>query len=230
MLRAIIFDFDGVIADTEPLHYEAFATVLAEHSVALSRKEYFSRYLGLNDETFIRTIFADRRRAIDGDSRRRIQAVKDTVFRVRIAGGLCLLPGVEAFVRAAAKRWPLAICSGAHRVEIETILEKAGLVSFFDAIVSADEVPISKPDPAGFLKALSILRAKQPDLTAGECLVVEDSLLGVRAAKAAGMKVLAVFGAVHNAPPAPRNAYDAAADAVRESLVGLTVDDVSRMF
>jgi HAD superfamily hydrolase (TIGR01509 family) len=230
MVRAIIFDFDGVIADTEPLHHESFSAVLADFDVAVTGEEYYSRYLGLNDEAFLRTVCADRGRSIDGQTLRRMQSAKDRLYQARIAGGLPLLPGVEALVRAAAQRWPLAICSGARRAEIETILKKTGLIRLFDPIVSADEVSVSKPDPAGFRRTVELLRGRSPDLLASECLVIEDSLLGIRAAKSLGMNVLAVTGAAQHHTPTGRAECKRLADAARETLAGLTPEEVIRLF
>jgi beta-phosphoglucomutase len=206
MIRAIIFDCDGVIADTEPLHYQAFERVLTDRSIRLSRVEYFSKYVGLNDPTFLRSIFADWRLPLDDQEANRLLQMKNDSYLSMIVDGIEPLPGVAEFVARASRRWPLAVCSGARRVEIETILRHTGLSRYFPVIVSSDDVPISKPDPAGFLRAMELLRRTEsgpgpspggkrgglPDLSAPECLVIEDSVHGITAAKAAGMRVLAV--------------------------------------
>ncbi len=101
---------------------------------------------------------------------------------------------MREFVIKAVERWPLAICSGALRVEITTILEAIGLLEYFKFIVSSDDIAASKPDPAGFLHTLSLLRRILPDLAAEQCLAIEDSVHGVKAAKSAGMPVLVVGG------------------------------------
>ena len=194
MFDAVIFDFDGVIADTEPLHYQAFREVLAAHGVDLSETDYFAKYVGLNDATFIRRIFEDRRKPLPDPQE--IRSRKDADYESLIARGLPLLPGVRSFVETAARSVPLAICSGARRSEIISLLRQHELEQFFSAIVATEDVPISKPDPAGFLRALELLRKQKTDLTADRCLVIEDSLLGIRAARAAGMPVLAVLGPI----------------------------------
>ncbi len=194
MLRAIIFDFDGVICDTEPLHYRAFAQVLATIPVPLSEEEYFAHYAGLNDRALLAAILDHAgHRLSDADMDRLLRA-KDEAYFSTIAGGVPRLPGVDEFVPRVAGRWPLAICSGARRVEIETILRGADLLRYFPVIVSVDEVPVSKPDPTGYLTAARRLGETVTDLRPQDCLVIEDSPHGIAAARAAGMSVLALQG------------------------------------
>jgi beta-phosphoglucomutase len=194
MLRAIIFDFDGVICDTEPLHYRAFAQVLATLSVPLSEGEYFADYVGLNDRALLAAILEHAGDRLSGAGMDRLLRAKDEAYFSTMAGGVPRLPGVDEFVRRVAGRWPLAICSGARRVEIETILRGADLLRFFPVIVSVDEVPVSKPDPTGYLAAAQRLGEFVPDLRPGDCLVIEDSPHGIAAAKDAGMSILALQG------------------------------------
>lgn len=192
MIRAIIFDFDGVIADTEPLHYEAFARVLDGRVVMPTREVYFAQYLGLNDAAFVRTLHGEQEVALrDGDLEALLER-KNAAYEAVIARGLRLLPGVAEFIDRVRPRLPLAICSGARRVEIESILRSANRLDAFLAIVSADDVPASKPDPAGFRMAAERLRPTAAGLAPGECLAIEDSAHGITAARAAGMKVVRV--------------------------------------
>lgn len=192
MLQAIIFDFDGVIADTEPHHHRAFVGVLDGRLAMPSWETYLSDYLGLNDATFLRRLFEESGRQPDEREMGALQKRKDDAYRRILAEGIPLAPGVEAFVRSMRERVPLAICSGAKRVEIEAILRHAGLIDAFEHIVSTDDVPRSKPDPAGFIRAFELLRAAHGGLTPATCLAIEDSAHGVVAAKAAGMRVLQV--------------------------------------
>lgn len=204
MIRAIIFDFDGVIADTEPLHYEAFLRVLSGRVAIPSRDAYFARYLGLNDAAFVRTLHTEQSVALcDGDLQTLLQR-KNAAYETAIARGLPLLPGVAEFIDRARPRLPLAICSGARRVEIESILRAANRHDAFFAIVSADDVPASKPDPAGFRMAAERLRARAAGLAPRECLAIEDSAHGVTAARTAGMKVVRVrtYATGAQCPPA----------------------------
>lgn len=192
MLRAIIFDCDGVLADTEPLHYRAFQQILDGIVPVPSESDYFLKYVGLTDDAFVRALFAESGRTLDDARRRQIVRDKKQAYRQRIAGGLPLLPGVEEFIRRVAPRWPLAICSGAHRVEIEDLLRPRGLLPLFQFIVSAESVPSSKPAPDGYVLAWRKMSEKLQSLQPDECLAIEDAKHGVTAAKSAGMKVLAV--------------------------------------
>ncbi|HVP13722.1 MAG TPA: HAD family phosphatase [Phycisphaerae bacterium] len=178
MIRAIIFDCDGVIADTEPLHYQAFNSVLAERDIRLSQTQYFQKYVGLNDPAVIRSIFADLRLPLDDQRTGRLLEAKNAAYLARIARGIEPLPGVTAFVARASERWPLALCSGARRVEIETILRHAGLSRYFPIIVSSDDVTISKPDPAGFLRTLELLQQRATSSLQARGLAVSPASSG----------------------------------------------------
>jgi HAD superfamily hydrolase (TIGR01509 family) len=193
MIRAVIFDFDGVIADTEPLHCDALQRVLRGAGIHLSKADYFTKYIGLTDRALLYRLCADLQQPLDEAEAEQLLKSKDQSYLAMITKGIEPLPGVREFVARAVERWPLAICSGALRVEIETILRGTGLLGLFKIIVSSDEVATSKPDPTGFLHTLGLLRRVIPDLAAGDCLVVEDSVHGMTAAKAAGMPVLAVL-------------------------------------
>ena len=224
MVDAVIFDFDGVIADTEPLHYRAFREVLRGRGIDLSQAEYFAKYVGLNDATLLRRILEDRGLPLsDADA---LRAQKDAAYEQLIAQGLELLPGVREFVENASVRRLLAICSGARRSEIQAILRQHELERYFSAVVSTEDVPISKPDPAGFLRALELLRERLPSLRAEQCVVVEDSLLGIQAARSAGMHVLAVLGPKNHPSRIIGDRRAAEADWICENLDGLRVEQL----
>jgi HAD superfamily hydrolase (TIGR01509 family) len=194
MLRAIIFDFDGVIADSETIHFAVFQRVLGEKGLFLSQEEYYADYLGYDDKgCFVAFLTAHghpvSQPVIDQLVGRKAAAYFDYIKEHQV-----IFPGVRDLIRDAATAHRLAICSGALRHEIEFILEQAGIRKEFDHITSAEDVAHGKPNPEGFLHALAALNrhgAGKP-LTAQECLVIEDSLPGIRGAHAAGMKVLAV--------------------------------------
>jgi len=222
MPQAVIFDFDGVLFDTEPLHYRAFAELLSGRGMEVDRGDYFARHLGRNDASILETLFAEAGQRLDSALQRELLAEKFEIYRGMIADGLPMLPGAAALVRGAARCWPLAICSGAKRPEIEHLLATAGMLPHFPIIVTSDEVATSKPDPAGYLLTLERLRADRPELTADACLVIEDSVQGITAARRAGMRVLAV--ASH-----PAAETLSAAHRVVSSLADITVNDLTNV-
>ncbi|BFU96320.1 MAG: putative Beta-phosphoglucomutase [Nitrospira sp.] len=192
-LRALIFDFDGVIADTEPLHFSGLQKTLHEIGIDLTESDYFANYLGYDDRGCFLAALTAHGRQIDPATLRQLMERKATAYLESVKDHPVIFPGVADLVREAAARHPLAIASGALRHEIEYILEQAGLRKEFSHVTSAEDVTRGKPDPQPFLLALEALRRlHDPTLTAGSCLVIEDSLPGIRGAKAAGMKVLAV--------------------------------------
>jgi HAD superfamily hydrolase (TIGR01509 family) len=191
-LQALIFDFDGIIANTEPLHFAGLHQTLTEIGIDLTEGEYYADYLGYDDRGCILAALATNRRPADPVTVERLMKRKAEAYLESVKHHEVVFPGVPEFVREAARAYPLAIASGAFRHEIEYILKTAGLRDAFLHITSAEDVTRGKPDPQPFLLALKALQQRHPGLTASSCLVIEDSLPGVRGAKAAGMKVLAV--------------------------------------
>ncbi|NOS83397.1 MAG: HAD family phosphatase [Nitrospira sp.] len=193
-LSAIIFDFDGVIADTEPLHFAGLRQTLAEIGISLTESDYYANYLGYDDRgCFIAALTANQR-PNDPVALSQLMQRKAHAYLESVRSNLTIFPGVREFVREAAALYPLAIASGALRHEIDVILEQSGLQKEFLHITSAEDVTRGKPDPQPFLHALNALNRQQRNqaITPESCLVIEDSFPGIRGAKAAGMKVLAV--------------------------------------
>ena len=193
-LIAIIFDFDGVIADTEPLHFAGFRQTLAEIGIDLTESDYYANYLGYDDRGCFIAALTAHQRPTDSPALAQLMQRKAHAYLESVNNHLVIFPGVREFVREAAAAYPLAIASGALRHEIEVILEQAGLRKEFLHITSAEDVTRGKPDPQPFLHALSSLNRQRREQTiiAESCLVIEDSIPGIRSAKTAGMKVLAV--------------------------------------
>ncbi|MCC2641145.1 MAG: putative Beta-phosphoglucomutase [Nitrospira sp.] len=220
-LRAIIFDFDGIIADTEPMHFAALRQVLAGIDIELSEADYYANYLGFDDRGCFTTALRVHDRPTSPNLLAELMDRKAHAYLSAVKQHLAIFPGVQEFVREAADRFPLAIASGALRNEIELILEEAGLLKAFQHITSAEDVIRGKPAPDPFLHAMAGLN-RQPDrqsLRPGDCLVIEDSLPGIRAARAAGMKVLAVAN-THEAQDLGE------ADAVTHSLAEASLSDM----
>jgi beta-phosphoglucomutase len=191
-LQAIIFDFDGVIADSERLHLRAYQDVLAEDGRSLPDEEYFARYLGYDDEGVIRMLARDRGWVMDDRSIAELVARKGARYETLVAGDL-LFPGAADFVREAAAAVPIAIASGALSHEIEEVLHRSGLQSCFRAIVGADHTARSKPDPDPYLEAFARLQAAAGHaLDPRRTVAVEDSRWGLEAARGAGLRLVAV--------------------------------------
>ena len=193
-LTAMIFDFDGVIADTEPLHFAGFRQTLAEIGISLTESDYYANYLGYDDRGCFIAALTAHQYPTDPSALAQLMQRKAHAYLNSVKDHLIIFPGVRESVREAAAAYPLAIASGALRHEIEVILEQAGLRKEFLHITSAEDVTRGKPDPQPFLQALNGLnRQRQTQaITAESCLVMEDSIPGIRGAKTAGMKVLAV--------------------------------------
>jgi beta-phosphoglucomutase len=193
MLQAVIFDFNGVIVDDEPIHFRLFQKVLGEEGIALTEDAYYARYLGFDDRGAFSAGFHEHHRPLDDEKLRQLIERKARYYQDAIRSEVTIFPGVVPLVSELAQALPLAVASGALREEIQTILKTAGILGSFRAIVSAEDVERGKPEPDIFLKALVALnqQSKEP-LQAETCVVIEDSKEGIRGARRAGMKCLAV--------------------------------------
>jgi len=193
VLQAIVFDFDGVIADSEPLHLKAFQQALAEEGVVLEREDYFSLYLGFDDVGMFQALARDRGFAWTDRHVTALVARKGLKLQAMLQNGEVLFPGAAAFVRAAAAAVPIAIASGALRHEIVQIVESAGLDGLFPVIVAAGDTPEGKPSPAPYLLAFEQLQhiAGRP-LDRRRCIAIEDSVWGLESARGAGLRCVGV--------------------------------------
>jgi HAD superfamily hydrolase (TIGR01509 family) len=219
MLRAIIFDFDGVIANSEPLHFRAYEGVLARVGVTLTEDDYYARYLGFDDVGAFAAIARDRRLPWrDADVRALVER-KAVDLEALERDVSVLFPGAADAIRRAAAMVPIAIASGARGDEIRRVLRREQLDSFFTAIVSADDTPISKPAPEPYLRALARLRtAVSATIAARDCVAIEDSRWGLESARTAGLRTIAVTTTYE------KSALGAFADLVIPSLAGVDLD------
>ncbi len=210
MLGAVIFDFDGVISDSEILHLRAFNEVLASHGFEISMKDYYKDYLGLTDFDCFRTLAEQGLVEVDEEGIDILVERKNVVFEELARTDGRIIEGVRDFLQMLRQNdIPMAICSGALLVEIELILDEAKLRSFFGVIVSAEQVKRGKPHPDGFELALERVNTKgKVRISAEQCVVIEDSHWGLKAAKAAGMHTVAVT-----------NSYDADQLSMAEKIV-----------
>lgn len=194
MLQAIIFDFDGVIVDTERIHFQTLQRVLEEEQIPLSWEEYAQTYLAMDDRNCFRTALTEHGRPLTSEKVEELISRKADYFFGAVPDTVTVFPGVKRIIRQGAETYPLAIASGALRGEIELILGKVGLRKFFSVVVAAEDVVKGKPDPESYINALARLnrlRSARP-VKPSECLVIEDSRHGVVAAVTAGMRCLAV--------------------------------------
>jgi HAD superfamily hydrolase (TIGR01509 family) len=187
MIEAVLFDFNGVLVDDEPQHCEALQRVLAEDGITLSREEYYAHYLGLDDRAGFVEAYRRAQRTLTTDWVKHLIEKKSRLYLDLVNGSIPLVPGARDFVRDAAERFRLGIVSGALRREINTLLARAELLLPFEVIVAAGDVPHSKPNPASYLAALQAFKLREP-IEAASCVVIEDSLHGLQAARAAGMQ------------------------------------------
>jgi len=221
MLRAVIFDFDGVIADTEAMHFKAFNQALQPYEVQISKQQYFKEYLGFTDRDLLKTLVEEGTLKIRKSQVETIAQKKTDIFEEMVSSHVEIIDGVREFLGMLEENdVSMAICSGALLDEIELILDKGGLRRYFQVIVSAEQVRRGKPAPDGFLLTLEKLNEKSSEsIKAGECVVVEDSHWGLEAAKAAGMHTVAVT-----------NSYSADELELAERVVGnlseLTMEDL----
>jgi beta-phosphoglucomutase len=214
MVKAIVFDFDGVLADSEPLHLRATQEVCEALGVVLTRQEYYSQYLGYNDEQMFRAIGETHGVHMDERQLAVVIAEKARIFDAALQAGQVLYEGAADCVRRMAGEFPLAIASGALKHEIVAILDAAGLAHHFRFIVASGDTPASKPAPDPYRLAAELHR-----LPPGNCLAIEDSRWGIQSAKTAGLWCV---GITHTYPA------DAlpGADAIVESLAEFTPEFV----
>jgi beta-phosphoglucomutase len=195
MLRAVIFDFNGIIVDDEPIHFKLFQRVLGEEGITLTQKDYYARYLGFDDRGAFSAGYHENKRSLSENKLAELIARKAAYYQEAIRDHVTIFPGVETLIANLSPRLPLAVASGALRDEIETILSTAALLQHFTAIVAAEDVRHGKPEPEIFLKALEQINAGRDahdQVNAGDCVVIEDSKEGIKGARRAAMKCLAV--------------------------------------
>ena len=223
MLRAILFDFNGVLVDDEPIHLELFQRVLAEEGIPLSAADYYRRYLGMDD----RACFAAELEAAGEPATvprlMRLIARKASYYQERIkSDGFAFFAGAVELVReAAAGGLTLGVVTGALRAEVEGALRQAGIAALFKTIVTAEDVAEGKPHSEGYLRALDELNGLPPFpprlFHPHEVLAIEDSPWGLEAASGAGLVTLAVAHSYHRGALVP-------AHLVVGELAGLRLD------
>ena len=196
MLKAIIFDFDGVIVDSEPLHYQAFLRVARGLGIEFDYAHYLDRYVGFDDRDGFRAMLADasgsKPQHPDDDQIALLCQEKALAFEAVVAEGFETIPGILGFIEQARLQMPIAIASGATKLDIDLILGRLNLTPYFHPIITADNVARSKPDPRTYTLAVDGLTDQHPDLAIKppDCLAIEDTPAGIESARKAGLKTL----------------------------------------
>lgn len=196
----VIFDFDGVIADTERLHFAAYNQTLAAHAAAiggslvLAEETYFRKYIVYGDREGFFHILRDHGRSTDANLVQMLAGAKHDLFEKQLHSFANPLPGVRELLTWLEERnVPRAICSGARRGEIEVLLEAFKLRHYFDVLVTIEDVRHGKPEPEGYNLAFDKLNLEyDAELDRAFSLVIEDSAGGCAAGRAAGIRVLGV--------------------------------------
>jgi HAD superfamily hydrolase (TIGR01509 family) len=222
VLRAIVFDFDGVIANSEPLHFRGYRDVLAQEGVTLTERDYYTQYLGFDDVGAFQAIGKHHGSSWTSSHIEDLVARKAVRLEELERDVSVLFPGAAAAIRRAAAAMPVAIASGARGQEIRRVLIREQLIECFTAIVAAEDTPVSKPAPDPYLRALARLAPSfDRPLKAAECVAIEDSLWGLESARAAGLRTVAVT----NTYPADR----LGADLIIASLESMDLELFTRL-
>jgi beta-phosphoglucomutase len=193
VIRAVVFDFDGVLANSEPLHFRAFRDVLAAEGLTLTEEAYYTRYLGYDDVGAFRAMAADSNRSLEEARLANWVAQKAERLEALERGASVLFPGAREAIARMARSGPIAIASGALREEIMRVLEQEQLTALFAAVVAAGDTPASKPDPAPYTRAVELLNTiRDAALLPSHCVAIEDSHWGLVSAKRAGLRTIAI--------------------------------------
>jgi len=227
MLKAVVFDFDGVIVDSEPLHYKAFLQAAQGFGVNFDYLCYLDRYVGFDDRDGFRAMLTDapHPQAVDERKIIRLCEEKARAFESVVARGVEAIPGVLGLIDRIKAVFPLAIASGATQRDIDPILSTLGLQGCFDPIITADHVTRSKPDPATYTLAIQGLDKRMPDrhIQPHHCVAIEDTPAGIESARRAGLMTLGL--ATTYTPDVLKDAHR-----VVRSVEGLTVEQLSQWF
>jgi beta-phosphoglucomutase len=183
--EAILFDFDGVLCDSEPAHCACWAKVLAPMGVTLDWEYYRDRCIGIDDREMLRMLAARSDPPADWDTLWGQYPAKRQLFRDQMLGAPPFPPGMAAFLEALRAEYKMAVVTSSGRPEIEPMLEAGGLLRYFDTLVCARDVARHKPAPDPYLLAAERLQVRT-------ALVVEDSEAGIASGRAAGFEVLAI--------------------------------------
>ena len=229
MIRAIFFDFNGVIIDDEPIQMKAYQEILRGHQIDLTEEWYMSA-LGMDDRTFVKAMFERAKRPLTDPVLDTVLNTKTDLHRQMIEAELPLFPGVLTFLKATARHFSLGLVSMANKTEVGYVFERANLTPLFSIVITAEDASACKPAPDCYLAGLKKLndkrqRERQLPLLPSECLAIEDSPPGIESARVSGMHTLGVTNTV-----SAEALRMAGAEVVTASLADWTVDAVKLLF
>jgi beta-phosphoglucomutase len=229
MIKAIFFDFNGVILDDEMIQMKSYAEVLRGHDINLTEEMYLSG-LGMDDRSFVRAMFSQAGKTVADPLLKEVIESKTKVHREVIKDELPLFPGVLTFLKETSRHFALGLVSMANQKEVGYVFGRARLGPLFSVVVTAEDSSVCKPAPDCYVCGLTKLNEKRQQerllpLLAAECLAIEDSPPGIESARAAGMRTLGVTNTVAEMP-----LRAAGADVVTHSLADWNVDAVHLVF
>ena len=229
MIKAIFFDFNGVIIDDETIQMKAYQEVLRGHNIELTEEWYFDA-LGMDDRTFVRAMFERAKKPLTDAVWESVLADKTDAHRKAIEDQLPLFPGVLTFLKETSRHFSIGLVSMANQVEVGYVFQRANLTPLFSVVVTAEDASVCKPDPACYSTGLAKLNGKRQrerllPLLAHECLAIEDSPPGIQSARGAGMRTLGVTNTVSE-----EALRAAGADVVTASLADWNADAVKLVY
>jgi beta-phosphoglucomutase len=215
MIRGIVFDFDGVLADSELLHLRSYQEILSPAGIELTREAYWDRYLGLDDAGVFGRIAQDYGLLLADEELDLLIHEKSRCFEALLSRESVVIPAAVDVVRRLAAEWPIGIASGSLRREIDLMLAGAGITDAFKFIISSEDTELSKPAPDPYLLAV-----ERHGVAARECVAIEDSQQGLQSARSAGLRTIGLAGTY------PRDALAPLADVVVDAIESITGDFV----
>jgi len=229
MIKAIFFDFNGVIIDDETIQMKAYQQVLRGHDIELTEEWYFDA-LGMDDRTFVRAMFERAKKPLTDAALKSVLGEKTDAHRKAIEDQLPLFPGVLTLLKTTARHFSLGLVSMANKVEVGYVFERANLTPLFSVVVTAEDASACKPDPMCYSTGLAKLNQQRQverllPLLPGECLAIEDSPPGIQSARTAGMRTLGVTNTVSE-----QALRTAGADVVTASLADWNAEAVKLVY
>ncbi len=193
-IEAVFFDCDGVLVNTEPIHYRAFLRALEKYGITFDYSRYVERYIGFDDRDAFKAIWQDYKLGYPLESEiSNLIASKNRAVIEEASKGVETFDGVITLVEKLHKKYPLGVVSGSLRKEVESFLKTLGILEFFKVFVTAEDVTSSKPDPQSYIKAKAVMEdLLGKKIASSSCVVFEDTPAGIKSAKDAGMFVIAI--------------------------------------